>query len=62
MAEAADQILTIGLSAVAGYGGTMAQAAEMMVDADGRVLSHFDFRRLEARLSEFCGWSSGLGP
>jgi hypothetical protein len=25
MAEAADQILTIGLSAVAGYGGKMAQ-------------------------------------
>jgi hypothetical protein len=87
--------------------------AEMMIDADGRVLSHFDFRRrllelpgweqftalflffvseddrlegddararfaakvphevraattalgrLEARLSEICGWSSGRGP
>jgi hypothetical protein len=36
----------------------------MMVDADGRVLSHFDFRRrlLEARPAEICGWSSGRGP
>ena len=29
--------------------------AEMMVDSDGRVLSHFDFRR---RLLEVPGWSS----
>jgi hypothetical protein len=105
-----------GLQGATGAGIFLEQQesiAEMMVDADGRVLSHFDFRRrllevpgweqftalflffiterdqpdgphgrarfaaklphevqattaalarLEARLAEVCGWSSGRGP
>ena len=56
-----------GLQGATGAGVFLEQqesVAEMMVDADGRVLSHFDFRRrlLEARLAEICGWSSGRGP
>jgi hypothetical protein len=105
-----------GLQGATGAGIFLEQqesVAEMMVDADGRVLSHFDFRRrllevpgweqftalflffitendridgtpgrarfvaklphevqattgalarLEARLAEICGWSSGRGP
>jgi hypothetical protein len=105
-----------GLQGASGAGIFLEQQesiAEMMVDADGRVLSHFDFRRrlldvpgweqftalflffitendkpdgrpdrasfaaklpyevqattgalarLEARLAEICGWSSGRGP
>jgi hypothetical protein len=53
MAEPADQILTIGLSAVAGYGGKVPHEVGATTGALGR---------LEARLSEICGWSSSRRP